>query len=217
MPAHDLGAVAIKAALERAKVEPGEVDEVILGQVLTAAPGPEPGPPGGDQGRHSRRKTAFGINQVCGSACAPWRSAAQQIATGDAEIVVAGGQESMTLAPHAAHLRAGTKMGDLKFVDTMIKDGLWDAFNGYHMGITAENVAAKWQITREEQDEFAVASQNKAEAAQKAGRFKDEIVPVTRQEPQGRRGRRRRRIHPRTARRSSASPSCGRPSTRTAR
>jgi acetyl-CoA C-acetyltransferase len=162
-PAHELGAVALKAALERAKVQPGEVDEVILGQVLGAGMG----------------QTAFGVNQVCGSGLRAVALAAQQIQAGDASVVVAGGQESMSLSPHAAHLRAGTKMGDVKFIDTMIIDGLTDAFNNYHMGITAENVAKKWQITREEQDAFAVNSQNKAEAAQKAGKFRDEIVPYT--------------------------------------
>jgi acetyl-CoA C-acetyltransferase len=178
-PAHDLGAIAIKAALERAKVDAGEVDEVILGQVLTAAQGQNPARQAAIHAGIPKEKTAWGLNQVCGSGLRTVAIAMQQIANGDAGIIVAGGQESMSLSAHAAHMRAGTKMGDVKFIDTMIKDGLWDAFHGYHMGTTAENVAQKWQISREEQDRFAVASQNKAEAAQKAGRFKDEIVPVT--------------------------------------
>jgi acetyl-CoA C-acetyltransferase len=179
VPAHELGAAAVKAALERAKVEAGSVDEVILGQVLGAAQGQNPARQAAIKAGVPDSKTAFGVNQVCGSGLRAVALAAQQIQAGDASIVVAGGQESMSLATHAAHLRAGTKMGDVKFVDTMIVDGLTDAFNNYHMGITAENVAKKWQITREEQDAFAVASQNKAEAAQKAGKFKDEIVPYT--------------------------------------
>jgi acetyl-CoA C-acetyltransferase len=178
-PAHDLGAIAIKAALERAGVEAGEVDEVILGQVLTAAQGQNPARQAAIHAGVPKDKTAWGLNQVCGSGLRTVAIAMQQIANGDAGIIVAGGQESMSLSAHAAHMRAGTKMGDVKFIDTMIKDGLWDAFHGYHMGTTAENVAQKWQISREEQDRFAVASQNKAEAAQKAGRFKDEIAPVT--------------------------------------
>jgi acetyl-CoA C-acetyltransferase len=178
-PAHDLGALAIKAVLERAKVEAGEVDEVILGQVLTAAQGQNPARQAAIHAGIPKDKTAWGLNQVCGSGLRTVAIAMQQIANGDAGIIVAGGQESMSLSAHAAHMRAGTKMGDVKFIDTMIKDGLWDAFHGYHMGTTAENVAQKWQISREEQDSFAVASQNKAEAAQKAGRFKDEIVPFT--------------------------------------
>src|SRR5215203_80454 len=179
MPAHDLGAVAIKAALERAGVEAAEVDEVILGQVLTAAQGQNPARQAAMAAGVPKDKTAWGLNQVCGSGLRAVAIGMQQIQTGDAEIIVAGGQESMSLSTHAANMRAGTKMGDVKFVDTMIKDGLWDAFHGYHMGTTAENVATQFQITREEQDKFAVASQNKAEAAQKAGRFKDEIAPVT--------------------------------------
>jgi acetyl-CoA C-acetyltransferase len=178
-PAHDLGAIAIKAALERAKVDAAEVDEVILGQVLTAAQGQNPARQAAIHAGIPNDKTAWGLNQVCGSGLRTVAIAMQQIANGDAGIIVAGGQESMSLSAHAAHMRSGTKMGDVKFIDTMIKDGLWDAFHGYHMGTTAENVAQKWQISREEQDRFAVASQNKAEAAQKAGRFKDEIVPVT--------------------------------------
>ncbi len=178
-PAHELGAVAIKAALQRAKLEPHEVDEVILGQVLTANEGQNPARQAAMKAGVPQEKTAWGLNQVCGSGLRAVALGMLHVASGDASIIVAGGQESMSLSPHAAHMRAGTKMGDVKFIDTMIKDGLWDAFHGYHMGTTAENVAQKWQITREEQDRFAVASQNKAEAAQKAGRFKDEIAPVT--------------------------------------
>jgi acetyl-CoA C-acetyltransferase len=178
-PAHDLGAVAIKAALERAGVEAAEVDEVILGQVLTAAQGQNPARQAAMAAGVPKDKTAWGLNQVCGSGLRAVAIGMQQIQNGDAAIIVAGGQESMSLSTHAANMRAGTKMGDVKFIDTMIKDGLWDAFHGYHMGTTAENVATQFQITREEQDKFAVASQNKAEAAQKAGRFKDEIAPVT--------------------------------------
>jgi acetyl-CoA C-acetyltransferase len=179
LPAHHLGAIAIKAALERAGVEAGEVDEVILGQVLAAAAGQNPARQAAVLAGIPVERTAFGINQLCGSGLRSVALAAQQIATGDASIVLAGGQESMTQAPHAAQLRAGQKMGDLAMVDTMIRDGLWDAFHGYHMGNTAENVAEKFQITREQQDEFAAASQRKAGEAMKAGRFKDEIVPVT--------------------------------------
>jgi acetyl-CoA C-acetyltransferase len=178
-PAHELGAAAIKAALARAEVAAGEVDEVILGQVLTANQGQNPARQAAIKAGIPQDKTAFGLNQVCGSGLRAVALGMQQIANGDAKIVVAGGQESMSLSQHGAHLRAGTKMGDLKFVDTMIRDGLMDVFNGYHMGQTAENVAAKWQLSRHEQDQFALASQNKAEAAQKAGRFKEEIVPVT--------------------------------------
>lgn len=178
-PAHELGAVAVKAAIERAKLEATDVDEVILGQVLGAAQGQNPARQAAIKAGVPQDKTAFGINQVCGSGLRAVALAAQQIQSGDASIIVAGGQESMSLSQHSAHMRAGTKMGDVKFVDTMIVDGLTDAFNNYHMGITAENVAAKWQISRAEQDAFAVASQNKAEAAQKAGKFKDEIVPFT--------------------------------------
>ena len=179
VPAHDLGAAAVKAALERAKVEPGAVDEVILGQVLTAAQGQNPARQAAMKAGVPDSKTAFGINQVCGSGLRAVALAAQQIQSGDASIIVAGGQESMSLSTHAAQLRTGTKMGEVKFADTMIVDGLTDAFNNYHMGMTAENVAKQWQITREQQDQFAVNSQNKAEAAQKAGKFKDEIVPYT--------------------------------------
>ncbi|MCR4519830.1 MULTISPECIES: acetyl-CoA C-acetyltransferase [Bosea] len=178
-PAHDLGAVAIKEALKRAKVEAAEVDEVVLGQVLAAGQGQNPARQAAMAAGIPQEKTAWGLNQLCGSGLRTVAIGLQQIANGDASIIVAGGMESMSLAPHASYMRAGTKMGDVKFVDTMIKDGLWDAFHGYHMGTTAENVATKYQISREEQDRFAVASQNKAEAAQKAGRFKDEIAPVT--------------------------------------
>src|SRR5919202_5787153 len=165
--------------MERACENPEEVDEVIMGQILTAGAGQNPARQAAMAAGIPAERTAFGINQLCGSGLRAVALAAQQIATGDAAIVVAGGQESMTQAPHAANLRAGQKMGALEMVDTMLKDGLMDAFHGYHMGNTAENVAKRWQLTREEQDQFAVASQNKAEAAQKEGRFKDEIVPVT--------------------------------------
>jgi acetyl-CoA C-acetyltransferase len=178
-PAHELGAAAIKAALGRAKVEAGEVDEVILGQILTAGQGQNPARQAAMAAGVPQEKTAWGLNQLCGSGLRTVAIGMQQIANGDADIIVAGGQESMSMAPHAAYMRAGTKMGDFKLVDTMLKDGLLDAFHGYHMGNTAENVASRWQLTREDQDQFAVASQNKAEAAQKAGRFKDEIVPYT--------------------------------------
>ena len=163
----------------RAKIEPGDVDEVILGQILSAAEGQNPARQAAMKAGIPQEKTAFGVNQLCGSGLRAVALGLQQIVNGDAEIIVAGGQESMSLAPHAANLRAGVKMGEMKFIDTMLKDGLIDAFHGYHMGNTAENIAAKWQISRDEQDRFAVASQNKAEAAQKAGRFKDEIVPFT--------------------------------------
>jgi acetyl-CoA C-acetyltransferase len=178
VPASYLGTVAIAESLKRAKVEPGEVTEVILGQILTAGTGQNPARQAAVAAGIPVEKTAYAINQLCGSGLRAVALGYQAIKTGDSEIVVAGGQESMSQSPHCLHLRNGTKMGDAQMVDTMIKDGLWDAFNGYHMGTTAENVAQKWQITREEQDKFAVASQNKAEAAQKAGRFKDEIVPV---------------------------------------
>ncbi|PKR60109.1 acetyl-CoA C-acetyltransferase [Thalassospira lohafexi] len=178
-PAHDLGAIAIKAALERAGVEGDAVDEVILGQVLTGGQGQNPARQAAIGAGISDRATAFLINQVCGSGLRTVALAAQQIMTGDANIVVAGGQENMSLSGHVAYLRAGHKMGDVSFIDTMIRDGLWCAFNGYHMGNTAENIAKKWGISREEQDAFAVASQNKAEAAQKSGRFADEIAAVT--------------------------------------
>ncbi|HWE20408.1 MAG TPA: acetyl-CoA C-acetyltransferase [Hyphomicrobiaceae bacterium] len=179
LPAHDLGKIAIQAALERARVEAGEVSEVIMGQILTAGAGQNPARQASIGAGIPVDAPAWAVNQLCGSGLRAVALGAQQIELGSARIVVAGGQESMSQAPHCAHLREGVKMGDAKFIDTMIKDGLWDAFNGYHMGTTAENVARQWQITREEQDRFAVASQNKAEAARKAGRFKDEIVPVT--------------------------------------
>ncbi|MBR0660889.1 acetyl-CoA C-acetyltransferase [Neoroseomonas oryzicola] len=179
LPAHALGTVAIKAALERAKVEGAEVDEVILGQILAAGAGQNPARQASVNAGIPVEHTAFGINQLCGSGLRAVALAAQQIATGDARIVVAGGQESMTQAPHAQQLRAGQKMGDLALVDTMLRDGLMDAFHGYHMGNTAENVAQKFQITRAEQDEFAFNSQRKAGEAMKAGRFADEIAPVT--------------------------------------
>jgi len=178
-PAHKLGAAAIKAALARAQVDAADVDEVIFGHVLTAGAGQNTARQAAMAAGIPDSKTALVVNQVCGSGLRTVAMGMQQIESGDADIIVAGGQESMSMSPHAAHMRAGTKMGDVKFVDTMIKDGLWDAFHGYHMGTTAENVAAKWQITREQQDVFAVASQNKAEAARKAGRFKDEIAPYT--------------------------------------
>ena len=179
VPAHVLGQTAIGAAIARAGIEPGDVDEVILGQVLTAAQGQNPARQAARAAGVPDSSTAFGINQVCGSGLRTVALAAQQIRGGESAIVVAGGQESMSMSAHAAHLRAGQKMGDLGLIDTMIKDGLWDAFNGYHMGATAENVATKFQITREQQDQFALGSQHKASAAQKAGTFKDEIAPVT--------------------------------------
>ncbi|MEO1275707.1 MAG: acetyl-CoA C-acetyltransferase [Pseudomonadota bacterium] len=178
-PAHDLGSAAIKAALERAGVDAAEISETILGQVLTAAQGQNPARQAHINAGLPQEAAAWGINQVCGSGLRAVALGAQHIMLGDADIVVAGGQESMSLSPHASAMRAGQKMGDAKFTDTMIKDGLWDAFNNYHMGTTAENVAEKWQISRDEQDAFAVASQNKAEAAQNAGRFDEEIAPFT--------------------------------------
>src|SRR5579875_592379 len=170
LPAHDLGTVAVKAAMERARLEPGEVDEVILGQILTAAQGQNPARQAAMAAGVPAQKTAFGINQLCGSGLRAVALGAQQIRTGESDIVVAGGQESMSQAPHAAYLRSGQKMGELALTDTMLKDGLWDAFHGYHMGNTAENVAKVYQITREEQDSFALASQQKASAAQRSGR-----------------------------------------------
>lgn len=178
-PAFELGAVAIKAALERARLEPGEADEVILGQILTGGQGMNPARQAARAAGIPDSKTAFCINQVCGSGLRSVALAAQQVRSGESAIVIAGGQESMTLAQHAAYLRGGTKMGEIRFADTMVKDGLWDVFNDYHMGTTADNVAREYQITRDEQDRFALASQQKASAAQKSGRFKDEIVPVT--------------------------------------
>jgi acetyl-CoA C-acetyltransferase len=179
LPAHELGRVAIAAAIEKSGVMAADVDEVIMGQVLQAGAGQGPARQASVNAGVPVESPAWSVNQLCGSGLRAVALAAQQIAAGDADIVVAGGQESMSQSPHAANLRNGQKMGDLAFVDTMIKDGLWDAFHGYHMGQTAENIAARWQITREDQDRFAVASQNKAEAAQKAGRFADEITPVT--------------------------------------
>ena len=179
VPAHDLGTAAIQGALERAGVDAKEVDEVILGQILAAGAGQNPARQAARNAGCPDETTAWGLNQLCGSGLRAVAIGMQQIATGDADIIVAGGQESMSMAPHCTHLRNGVKMGDMKMVDTMIKDGLTDAFYGYHMGNTAENVARQWQLTREDQDAFAVASQNKAEAAQKAGKFKDEIVPFT--------------------------------------
>src|SRR5215468_1688667 len=185
LPAHELGKVAIKEALKRAKVEAKEVSEVIMGQILTAAQGQNPARQASVNSGVPVEVPAWGVNQLCGSGLRTVALGYQAVVNGDSAIVVAGGQESMSMAPHAAYLRAGQKMGSLEFIDTMIKDGLWDAFNGYHMGNTAENVAKEWQITREQQDKFAVASQNKAEAARKSGRFKDEIVAVTIKEKKG--------------------------------
>ena len=176
-PAHALGAAVLAGVVERAGIDKAEVSETILGQVLTAAQGQNPARQAHINAGLPMESAAWSLNQVCGSGLRAVALAAQHVQLGDAAIVLAGGQESMSLSPHAAHLRAGQKMGDLNFIDTMIKDGLWDAFNGYHMGTTAENVANQWQISREQQDEFALASQNKAEAAQKAGKFKDEIIP----------------------------------------
>jgi acetyl-CoA C-acetyltransferase len=178
LPAHDLGKVAIKAALERAGIEAPRVSEVIMGQILTAGEGQNPARQASIAAGIPVEIPAWAVNQLCGSGLRAVALGYQAILNGDSDIVVAGGQESMSMAPHCAYLRGGVKMGNFEMVDTMIKDGLWDAFNGYHMGNTAENVARQWQITRQQQDEFAVGSQNKAESAQKAGRFKDEIVPV---------------------------------------
>ena len=178
-PAHDLGAAAIVAALARAKVAAADVNEVILGQVLAAGQGQNPARQAALKAGIPQEATAFNLNQLCGSGLRAVALGAQQIASGDAHIIVAGGQESMSMAPQVAHLRNGIKMGDMKFVDSMLRDGLLDAMQGYHMGTTAENVAAKWQISRDDQDRFALGSQNKAEAAQKAGRFKDEIIAFT--------------------------------------
>jgi len=179
LPAHELGTVAIKGALDRAKVKPEEVDEVIMGQILSAGQGQNPARQAAVAAGIPVEKTALGINQLCGSGLRAVAFGWQAIRNGDARIMVVGGQESMSQAPHVAHLRDGVKMGEMKMVDSMLKDGLWDAFHGYHMGNTAENVAQRYQVTRAEQDAFAASSQNKAEAAQKSGRFKDEIVPVT--------------------------------------
>jgi acetyl-CoA C-acetyltransferase len=179
VPAHELGATAIKAALERAGVAADDVDEVILGQVLTAGEGQNPARQAAMAAGCPKEATGFAINQLCGSGLRAVALGMQQIQSGDAKVIVAGGQESMSMAPHCAHLRGGVKMGDFKMIDTMLKDGLTDAFHGYHMGITAENIARQWQLTRADQDEFALGSQQKAEAAQKAGKFEDEIVPFT--------------------------------------
>ena len=178
-PAHELGAVAIKAALERAKVEGAEVNEVIMGQILTAGQGQNPARQAAMKAGIPQEATAWQLNQLCGSGLRAVALGMQQIANGDASIIVAGGQESMSTSQHASHMRGGTKMGDVKFIDTMLKDGLFDAFHGYHMGTTAENVATRWRLSRDDQDRFALGSQNKAEAAMKAGKFKDEIVPFT--------------------------------------
>ena len=178
-PAHDLGSAVLEALVSRAGVEKSDVSETILGQVLTAGQGQNPARQAHVNAGLPLESAAWGINQVCGSGLRSVALAAQHIQLGDADIVAAGGQENMTLSPHVAHLRAGHKMGDMMYIDSMIRDGLWDAFNGYHMGQTAENVAEKWQIGREQQDEFALASQNKAEAAQTAGKFDDEVIPFT--------------------------------------
>ncbi|HEX9583750.1 MAG TPA: acetyl-CoA C-acetyltransferase [Gammaproteobacteria bacterium] len=174
-----LGEVAIREAMNRAKVEGGEVTEVVLGQILTAGAGQNPARQAAVNAGVPVERTAYNINQLCGSGLRAVALGYQAIRLGDADVIVAGGQESMSQAPHCVHLRNGTKMGTTELIDTMLRDGLWDAFNGYHMGDTAENVAQKWQITREQQDEFAAGSQQKAESAMQAGRFKDEIVPVT--------------------------------------
>jgi acetyl-CoA C-acetyltransferase len=179
VPAHDLGTAVLRAVVDRAGLQPSDIDEAILGQILIAAQGQNPARQAARNAGLPDEKTAFGINQLCGSGLRAVALAAQQVRSGESTVVVAGGQESMSMAPHAAYLRAGTKMGAVEFTDTMLKDGLWDAFHGYHMGTTAENVAQKYQITRDEQDRFAVNSQNRASEASKSGRFKDEIVPVT--------------------------------------
>lgn len=179
IPAHDLGAAVLQEVVARAGIDPAEVNETILGQVLTAGQGQNPARQAHIKAGLPQESAAWGINQVCGSGLRAVALAAQHVILGDAQVVLAGGQESMSMSMHATFLRAGQKMGDMQMVDTMIRDGLWDAFNNYHMGTTAENVAQKWQISRDQQDEFALASQNKAEAAQKAGRFDDEIVAFT--------------------------------------
>ena len=178
-PAHELGAAVIEGVIARAGIDKAEVEETILGQVLTAGQGQNPARQAAIRAGLAKESSAWGINQVCGSGLRAVALGAQHVTLGDARIVIAGGQENMSLSPHVAHLRAGQKMGDLNFIDSMIKDGLWDAFNGYHMGQTAENVANQWQISRDMQDQFALESQNKAEAAQKAGKFKDEIIAFT--------------------------------------
>jgi acetyl-CoA C-acetyltransferase len=179
LPAHLLGQIAVAEAMRRARVAPGDVSEVILGQILSAGEGQNPARQAAVAAGIPYEATALTINQVCGSGLRAVAQGYQALKLGESQIVIAGGQESMSLAPHCIHLRNGVKMGDVQMVDTMIRDGLWDAFNGYHMGVTAENVAQRWQITREQQDAFAALSQSRAEAAQKSGRFKDEIVPVT--------------------------------------
>ena len=176
-PAHDLGAAVIEGVVARAGIDKAEVEEAILGQVLTAGQGQNPARQAAIRAGLAKEASAWGLNQVCGSGLRAVALGAQHVTLGDARIVIAGGQENMSLSPHVAHLRAGQKMGDVNFIDSMIRDGLWDAFNGYHMGQTAENVANQWQISRDMQDEFALASQNKAEAAQKSGKFKEEIIP----------------------------------------
>ena len=178
-PAHDLGAAVIEGVVARAGIDKAEVEETILGQVLTAGQGQNPARQAAIRAGLAKESSAWSLNQVCGSGLRAVALGAQHVKLGDAKIVIAGGQENMSLSPHVAHLRAGQKMGDLNFIDSMIRDGLWDAFNGYHMGQTAENIASRWQITRGDQDAFAVASQNKAEAAQKAGKFADEIIGFT--------------------------------------
>ena len=196
VPAHVLGTIALQAVIERAGLDPRDVDEVILGQVLAAGEGQNPARKAARDAGVPDAKTAFGINQVCGSGLRAVALAAQQIRTGESNVVVAGGMESMSLSQHAAHLRGGQKMGGLEFIDTMLKDGLWDAFHGYHMGMTAENVATAYQITREQQDEFALESQQKASAAQKSGPLQGRDRAGDDQGPPGRHDRRRRRIHP---------------------
>jgi acetyl-CoA C-acetyltransferase len=178
-PAHDLGAAVIEGVIARAGIDKAEVEETILGQVLTAGQGQNPARQAHIKAGLAKEASAWSLNQVCGSGLRAVALAAQHVQLGDSRIVIAGGQESMSMSPHVAHLRAGTKMGDMSFIDSMIRDGLWDAFNNYHMGQTAENVANQWQISRDMQDQFAVASQNKAEAAQKAGKFADEIIAFT--------------------------------------
>jgi acetyl-CoA C-acetyltransferase len=178
-PAHELGAAVIEGVVARAGIDKAEVEETILGQVLTAGQGQNPARQAAIRAGLAKESSAWGLNQVCGSGLRAVALGAQHVTLGDAKIVIAGGQENMSLSPHVAHLRAGQKMGDLNFIDSMIRDGLWDAFNGYHMGQTAENVANQWQISRDMQDQFALESQNKAEAAQKAGKFADEIIGFT--------------------------------------
>jgi len=178
-PAHDLGAAVIEGVVARAGIDKAEVEETILGQVLTAGQGQNPARQAAIRAGLAKESSAWSLNQVCGSGLRAVALGAQHVTLGDAKIVIAGGQENMSLSPHVAHLRAGQKMGDLNFIDSMIRDGLWDAFNGYHMGQTAENVANQWQISRDMQDQFALESQNKAEAAQKAGKFADEIIGFT--------------------------------------